>query len=227
MRSSARKSMTSGWSSVALVVRLKSTSFCWAAARGARVGDGRLEHLEVHQRLAAEERDVRGLAGARFAQREVHARPGRLLAHELGLAAVLGVDDLVFAVLVAVGAGQVALVGHVDHQGLDGHGLERDDLEGWRLDRQVVHGADAMQLGDRVLHFGLAEARRQRRQQLGGRVRPRRQQIDDGRRALVEGKHRRARHHVAETLPRRLERVELAQSDLGHAHGVTVGSNFM
>ena len=44
---------------------------------------------------------------ARLLQHEVDALPRRLLAHELRLLAVLGVDDLVLAVLVAVGAARL------------------------------------------------------------------------------------------------------------------------
>ena len=84
--------------------------------RFARVGHGALQHLEVHQRLAAEERDVRRLARVALAQRQIDGGARRLGAHELGLAAVFGVDDLVFAVFVAVFARQVALVGDVHHQ---------------------------------------------------------------------------------------------------------------
>ena len=80
-----------------------------------RVGDGLFQHREVEERLAAEESQVRDLVGARLLEHEVDALARRLLRHELRLAAVLGVDNLVFAVLVAVGAAQIALVGDVQH----------------------------------------------------------------------------------------------------------------
>ena len=83
-----------------------------------RIRDRRLQHVEIHQRLAAEKRDVRARVVARLAQGELDGLAGRRFAHELGLLAVLGVDNLVLAVLVAVGAGEVALVGDVHDQRL-------------------------------------------------------------------------------------------------------------
>ena len=230
MRSSARKSMTSGCSSVALVVRLKSTSLPCCRGGAPRVADGGLEHLEVHQGLAAEERDVRGLADAGFLERQIDGRLRRLLAHELGLAAVLGIDDLVLAVLVAVLAGEVALVGDVDDQRLDRHRRQRDDLRCRRPDHLILDGPDPVQLGQRVAEFDRAEPIAEHRQQLGRGLRPQPQLLDHGSRAVVEGEHGRARHHVGEALPRGLERVELADAErrgVWRAHGVTVGSNLM
>ena len=171
-----------------------------------RVADGALEHLEVHQRLAAEEGDVRGLADAGFLQREIDRRLRRLLAHELRLAAVLGVDDLVLAVLVAVLARQVALVGDVDHQRLDRHRRQRDDLRRRRPDQLILDGPDPVQLGQGVAQFGRAEAIAEHGQQLDRGLRPLAQQVDHCRRAVVEREHRRARHHVGEALARGLER---------------------
>ena len=80
-----------------------------------RVGNRLLQHREIQQRLAAEEGDVRDLVVARLLQHEVDALARRLLAHELRLLAVFGVDDLVLAVLVAVLAAQIALIGDVQH----------------------------------------------------------------------------------------------------------------
>ena len=104
----------------------------------ARVGDRLLQDREVEQRLAAEERDVRHLVVARFLEHELHALARGLLAHELGLLAVLGVDDLVLAVLVAVGAAQVALVGDVEDHRRQRERREREDL---RRRRAVRHRA--------------------------------------------------------------------------------------
>ena len=87
----------------------------------ARIRHGDFQHRQVHQSLAAEERAVYGLVRAALLEHEVHALAGGLGAHELRLCAVLGVDDFVFAVLVAIGAAQVALVGDIQH-----HGGERE-----------------------------------------------------------------------------------------------------
>ncbi len=96
------------------------------------VGNRLLQHREVQQRLAAEERDVREPVGARLLQHEVHALARRLLAHELRLLAVFRIDDLVLAVLVAVGAAQIALVGDVQHHRRQRERRERNHFRGWR-----------------------------------------------------------------------------------------------
>ena len=113
--------MISGRSSVALVVRLKSIDLPELGGAPARVRDRRLQHREIEQRLAAEEGEMRD-AWPLSLQEELDAVARRLLGHELRLLAVLGVDDLVLAVLVAIGARQVALVRDVHH-----HRGERDD----------------------------------------------------------------------------------------------------
>ena len=66
------------------------------------VGDRLLQHREVQQRFAAEERHVCHLVVAGLPEHEVDAVARRLLAHELRLPSVLGVDDLVLAGPVAV-----------------------------------------------------------------------------------------------------------------------------
>ena len=50
--------MISGRSSVALVVRLKSISLPQLGGAAPRVGDGRLQHRKIQQRLAAEEGEM-------------------------------------------------------------------------------------------------------------------------------------------------------------------------
>src|SRR5262249_15229690 len=114
-----------------------------------RVRDRLDEDWEVQQRLAAEKRDVRHLP--RFTQQKLDAFPRGLLGHELRLLTVLGVDDLVFAVLVTVRAAQVALIGDVQHHRGQWKGLERDDLRrrrDWR--RDFADRLYARELGDRV-----------------------------------------------------------------------------
>ena len=92
-------------------------SLAFLGCAPARISDGLLQHREVEQRFSTEEREVRDLLPARLREQELDALFGGLLAHELGRVTVFGIDDLVLAVLVAVGARQVALVGHVqDHR---------------------------------------------------------------------------------------------------------------
>ena len=192
---------------------------------GAGVGDGLLQHREVHQRLAAEERDHRGPAA--LAQGEVDGLARRLLAHELRLLAVLGVDDLVLAVLVAVLAAQVALVGDVHHQRLQRNDRERQDL---RRDRPELsprrwRGRDTARRACPTPRPGEARLAAPPAGRSDG-ARTVLQRVDDGRRAGVEGEHRGARHHVAETLARRLEGVELAEVHervrVGHEPGLSI-----
>jgi hypothetical protein len=104
-----------------------------------RVVQRRLENRKVHQCFTAEERDVRGRVVARLAQREIDAGPGGLLAHELRLPPVLGVDNLVFAVLVTVGAAQIALIGDVDDQRLQRDRFERNDFDRSRSGRRIAN----------------------------------------------------------------------------------------
>ena len=75
-----------------------------------------LQQRKVHQRLAAEEGDVNRTASGRLLQQKIHRSLGRLEIHELRLA--FGRGHLVFAEFVAIRAGQIALVGEIQHQGL-------------------------------------------------------------------------------------------------------------
>ena len=90
--------------------------------RSAALARGVIHHLlqqrEVHQRFAAEEGDVDALSALRLGEQVVDRSSGRLPVHELRLAFRRG--DLVFAELVAILAGEIALVGHVHHQRLQG-----------------------------------------------------------------------------------------------------------
>ncbi len=119
--------MMVGVSSVALVVRLKSTWRCSCARSLIRIVHHLLEQREIHQRLAAEEGDVNGTAARRLLQQKIHRGLGGGEVHELRLA--LGSSHFVRAEFVAVLARQVALVGEIQHQRLQrkirGRGLHR------------------------------------------------------------------------------------------------------
>ena len=75
-----------------------------------------LEQRKIHQRLAAEERNVHAAPLAGFGKQHVDCGAGGVEIHELRLA--LGRRDFVRAVLVAVPAGEVALIRQVQHQRL-------------------------------------------------------------------------------------------------------------
>src|SRR5207245_2606051 len=79
--------------------------FAQFGGAAAPVRDRRLEHGEIEQRLATEKGEM-GDAAA-LSEEELDTVPRRLRGHELRLLAVLGVDDLVLAVLVAIGARQI------------------------------------------------------------------------------------------------------------------------
>ena len=110
--------MMAGVSSVALVVRLKSMWRPCSAARWLRVRHHFLQQRKIHQRFAAEERDVDRAPVARFGEQKIDRSLGRFEVHELRLA--FGRGDLVGAEFVAVLAGEIALVGEVHHQRLNG-----------------------------------------------------------------------------------------------------------
>ena len=103
---------------------------------------------------------MRDLVVARFLEHELHALARGLLAHELRLQPVFRVDDLVLAVLVAVGAGQVALVRDVEDHRRQRERREREDFRrrsgvGARHD-QLADRTHARQLRNRVLELGVA-----------------------------------------------------------------------
>ena len=133
----------------------------FAHLRGApaRVGNGRFEHREIQESLAAKESEVRDFVRARFPQHELHALPGRFLAHERGLLAVPSVHDPVFSVLVTIGATKVALVGDVEDESGQREG-DRRQIPEQRL--RAVHrfadGPCAQQFRDSFLQFRAPEA---------------------------------------------------------------------
>ena len=86
-----------------------------------------LEQRKVHQRLAAEEGHVNRTAAGRLLQQKIHGGLRGLEIHEFRLA--LGRCYFIGAELVTVLTRQVALVGEIQHQGLQreisGRGLDR------------------------------------------------------------------------------------------------------
>ena len=108
--------MMAGVSSVALVVRLKSMERPCASACSLAYCHDAFQQRKIHQRLAAEERDVHGAPLAGLLKQKVDRGARRLEVHELRLA--LGRRDLVLAELVAILAGEIALIGQIQHQRL-------------------------------------------------------------------------------------------------------------
>ena len=180
------------------------------------VGDGLDEHGEVEQRLAAEERDVRDLVGARFLEHEVDALSRDLLAHELRLPAVLRVDDLVLAVLVAVRAGKVALIGDVQHHRRQRERRERDHFRrGRHGDIHFADRLDPQQLVERGVEVDLGH----RRLQLLARARALAHGAQHGVGRRVEREDRRARHEVDERLAGRFEPMMFSRCPDAHFDG--------
>ena len=184
----------------------------------ARVGHRLLEDLEVEQRLATEEGEVRDRQIARLLEHEVDALPRGLLAHVGGRGVARGVDDLVLAVLVAVRARQVALVRDVeDHRGERKIRLGQHPREGLFRGRGEADRLHPHQLRQAPPHGGLAETWGERGHQrvLAGCAGV--EGLQHGERGLVEVEDRGRRHQVEEGLAPRLEGMELA---LGEEDGV-------
>ena len=187
--------------------------------RGAapRVGDGRLQHRKVEKRLAAEERQVRRLARAALLEQELDAVARRLLGHELRLLAVLGVDDLVLAVLVAVRARQVALVRDVQH-----HRVQRERHHRQHLDRlldrllRVRDRAHVDELGDRGAHGLRVEPVRERLHDAVFRERRFTHDAKYRRRRVVEREDGGAWDEVQEIASCRLKEMELPACERNH-----------
>ena len=194
-----------------------------APRRGLRAGVGHdaAQHRVVHQGLAAEEAHVHHPVIARLVHQQIDALAGGLLAHELGLRPVGGVDDLVLAVLVAVRATEVALVGDVQDRGRQRERRQGDDRRRrGRGRRRGGDGADRvhlLELVEGLPEVGVGEPRAHVGEQIPARHPPAVEAVDEGRRRLVEREHRRARHEVEEPAPGRGERMELALRQ--HAHG--------
>src|SRR5712691_7160873 len=189
-------------------------------AAPARVRDRLLQNREVEQRLAAKEGDVRHPVVARFLEHELHALTRGLLAHELRFPAVFRVDDLVFAVLVTVGAAQVALVGDVEDHRRQREGREREDL---RLrfvlssgNNELADCPDARQFRDRVLELCVAVPLGQLRFELLARVRAGGQPPHDGIRRVVEREDGGARHQIHERPSRCLEAMMFPRGPTDH-----------
>src|SRR4029079_6628118 len=188
------------------------------AAPGIR--DRLLEYRKVQQRLAAEKRDVRELVRARFLERKLDALARGLFAHELRLPSVLGVDDLVLAVLVAVGARQIALVGDVQHHRGERKRRQRNHFRyrrRWR--RDGADRLDARQLGQRRLEVApIGHLAREviRRAWVPGEA----AQHGIGRRIELENGG--ARHEVDEGLAGSFEPMVFSRDPGGHLVGSSI-----
>ena len=100
----------------------------------AAVGHQLLDHIKVHQRLAAEEVHLEVAAAAGILDEEIHCTLAHLKAHQGTLALIAALRGE------AIGAVQVAGVGHMQAEGLD-HGVAVLEIE-----REVLIGIGAPQL---------------------------------------------------------------------------------
>ena len=98
------------------------------------VGHQLLDHIKVHQRLAAEEVHLEVAAAAGILDEEIHCTLAHLKAHQGTLALIAALRGK------AVGAVQVAGVGHMQAESLD-HGVAVLEIE-----REVLIGIGAPQL---------------------------------------------------------------------------------
>ena len=174
-----------------------------------RIRQRRLQHLEVEQRLAAKERQIHARRITRLAEHEIDALLGRLLVHETRLGARF--DDLVFAVLVAVAARQVALARDVEHERLKRNaalGLLGDRLRWRRGDR--VNRPHAEQLVDRRTDVLDAPPRRERVGEVIRRSIAVRQPVEHCLRQIVEAYDCGRRHEVEILGISTIERVVLS-----------------
>ncbi len=96
-----------------------------------------------------------GFPASRFVQQKIDRCLRRLDFHELRLAFRRG--DLVFAELIAIGAGKIALVGQVDHQCLKRE-IRRRLLHGFRFDQAGHDGAGVKHLLDQFGRIRFAHA---------------------------------------------------------------------
>jgi hypothetical protein len=153
---------------------------------------------------------------ARFLQHEVDARLGGLDRHELRLRAVFGVDDLVLAVLVAVGAREVALVGDVEHHGAERHRRQRQDLR-HRLRRfERTDRPHRQQFADRFVHFLIGVDTLGQREQVGPGLRPRTEHLHHHVGGRVEADDRGTGHQIEVRLPCRFEPVMFPNAKTCH-----------
>ena len=199
--------MMSGRSSVAFVVRLKSISLPGLGRARPRVRDRRLQHREIEERLAAEKGHVR--RPVRRLSRSRKSTLSRAVSSLMNFACLPcgGIDDLVLAVLITVGARQVALVRHVQHHRVERERHHRQHPRGGGLRLLLVADcANVDQLADRRSHGVGVEAIGQRvddafvgRRRFG-------YDTKHGGRRRVEREYGGARHQVQETLAGGLKR---------------------
>ena len=120
MRCSARKSAIAFGDQSG--IRRKAELHALARLGGFILGvpHGLREQRKIHQRLAAEESHMNGRALGRLLDEHVDRRLRHVHPHILGLSVRFA--DLVGAVLIAIAACQIALVGEVQHNALQREG---------------------------------------------------------------------------------------------------------
>ena len=186
------------------------------------------QHRIVHQGLAAEEADVDPLALPRLAKQQVDTLPRRLVSHELGLRAVGGIDDLVFAILVAVATTQVALVRDVEDRRREGKRLDRGQRNDGRHLRHRFGGGpdrvDLLELGQEGIEVHRRKLRRHAGNQLGAVDRLVTQRVDQGARRGIQRKDSRAGDQIQIPLVGGLERMVFSEAKYGHGRSTAVGS---
>ena len=206
MRFSERNSMMAGVSSVALVVRLKSMVRPCSAACCVGVSHHLLQQREIHERLAAEKRDVNRPAARGLRQQKIHRSLGRLEVHELRLA--FRRRDFVLAEFVAILAGQIALVGEIHHQRLQ---REIGRQAAAAAAPQIHRSDDGPRLVQFLDHFLIGD-----RRQFLARGLALRQAGENGGRRVVQLEDPGARNKVQISAPAAFEPVKFAQPELAH-----------
>ena len=161
---------------------------------------------------------------ARLLEHEVDALPRGLLAHVVGRGVAARVDDLVLAVLVAVRARQVALVGDVqDHRREREVGLREDAGEGLLRGAGEADRADPHQLGEAAADGGFAVEGGKRGDDgvFAGRTVV--EGLQNGERSRIEVEDGGGGDQVEEGFAAGFEGVELALGEEGGVGGGGVG----
>ncbi len=177
------------------------------------------QQLEVHQRFTAEERDVRHFAVTRAGQQEIDRCLGGFQRHVFGLARRRG--DLVCAEFIAIGTSQIALVGDVQHKGLQRIVFGRR-RRGQRRFADFVRDdtAHCTQFADQVFGIGARIVRfDQRRNHLAiGHFLLAEQRHDAGR-TFIKGEDGTSRGQVHKALALGIEQVDVTAAVFGGENG--------